>query len=125
MPSGAASLSTAVRPFESAAAFLRRTAGLRGARLATRTSPASSADDSASARVLAAHHVAALDLAADQCAGAGADDGVGGLRSARRKDLAAHAVGDAAHDQARRAVVAPAVVAVVVAAIDTVVPEEP
>src|SRR5690348_14694292 len=72
-----------------------------------------------------AHDVAVVDGATNQRSSAGADDGAERLPPTRSDDVAEHATGDAADDQARRAIVALAVVAVVRTPIDNVVSAHP
>ena len=73
-----------------------------------------------------ADDVAVVDGASDEGPGAGADDGAQHLfRSAWSDDLAEHAAGHTAHDQAGRAVIALAVIPIVRAAVDPIVSGEP
>src|SRR5687767_2711397 len=72
-----------------------------------------------------ANDVAVVDRSADERSGAGTDDRAQGLISPRRDDVAQRATGDAAEHETHGAVVALAVVAVVRAAVDTIVSPQP
>lgn len=73
----------------------------------------------------AAGDVVAVDAAPDERPGAGPEERAQGLGISRRDHVAEDATRNAADDQARGSVAAPAIVAIVGAAIDAVVPAEP
>jgi hypothetical protein len=66
-----------------------------------------------------------IDVASDERSGARADERPEGLGASRGDDVPEHAAGDAADDQSRRPVVTTAVITIVRASIDAIVPAKP
>lgn len=75
-------------------------------------------------RLSPADEVAVVDGSAEQRPGAGAENRAERLRSAGRDDVAQHAAGHTADDQPRGPIVAPAIVPVVRASVDPIVPAQ-